>query len=94
MDGKRATSSFGFTIKKAGKVTSTGTNVVSKDGKTFTQTLKGTNASGQPTSSVAVFEKQWDAASDGACVDGQWQAGWRTAVPRNREAAQACCHLS
>ena len=51
-------SSFDFTIKKAGKVTSTGTNAVSKDGKMFTQSLKGTNASGQPTSGVAVFEKQ------------------------------------
>ena len=35
-----------------------GTNVVSKDGKTLTYTFKGTNAQGQPTSGVIVFEKQ------------------------------------
>jgi hypothetical protein len=32
--------------------------VVSKDGKTMTVTTKGTNAQGQATSSVVVFEKQ------------------------------------
>jgi hypothetical protein len=51
-------STFESTLKKAGKVVTTGTNVVSKDGKTMTYTSKGTNASGQPTSGVAVFEKQ------------------------------------
>lgn len=50
--------SFEATNKKAGKVVVTGTNVVSKDGKTLTWTSKGTNAQGQPTSGVAVFEKQ------------------------------------
>jgi hypothetical protein len=50
--------SFEATNKKAGKAVVTGTNVVSKDGKTLTWTSKGTNAQGQPTSSVAVFEKQ------------------------------------
>ena len=40
------------------KATSVGTNVVSKDGKTLTYTFKGTNAQGQPTSGVIVFEKQ------------------------------------
>jgi hypothetical protein len=44
--------------KKGGKVTSTGTYVVSSDGKTLTITAKGTNAAGQPTDSVAVYEKQ------------------------------------
>jgi hypothetical protein len=41
-----------------GKVTNIGTNTVSKDGKTLTYTYKGTNAQGQPTSGVMVFEKQ------------------------------------
>jgi hypothetical protein len=50
--------SFSNVNKKAGKVVNTGTNVVSKDGKTMTFTSKGTNAQGQPTSGVAVFEKQ------------------------------------
>ena len=46
------------TNKSAGKAISTGTNTVSKDGKTLTWTSKGTNAQGQPVSGVAVFEKQ------------------------------------
>jgi len=50
--------SFEATNKKAGKAVVTGTNVVSKDGKTLTWTSKGTNAQGQPTSGVQVFEKQ------------------------------------
>jgi hypothetical protein len=50
--------SFENTNKRGGKVVSTGTNVVSKDGKTMTFTSKGTNASGQPTTTVLVFEKQ------------------------------------
>ena len=50
--------SFSNVNKKAGKVINTGTNVVSKDGKTMTFTSKGTNAQGQPTSGVVVFEKQ------------------------------------
>jgi len=49
---------FESTIKKDGKVVQTVTNAVSADGKTMTATGKGTNASGQPVSSVAVFEKQ------------------------------------
>ena len=32
--------------------------VVSKDGKTMTVTIKGTNAEGKATSNVVVFEKQ------------------------------------
>ena len=44
--------------KRGGEVVSTGTNVVSKDGKTMTFTSKGINANGQPTSAVLVFEKQ------------------------------------
>ena len=47
-----------FIDKRGGKVTSTGTRTVSKDGKTLTIRLKGTNAQGQPSSFVAVYEKQ------------------------------------
>lgn len=49
---------FESTLKKAGKVTSTGTNTISADGKTMTYTQHGTNASGQKTSSTTVFDKQ------------------------------------
>jgi hypothetical protein len=47
-----------FTTKKGGKVFVTGSIVISKDGKLQTITSRGTNASGQPTSSVQVFDKQ------------------------------------
>jgi hypothetical protein len=43
---------------KGGKVVQTYHRSVSKDGKTMTVTVKGTNAEGKPTSNVAVFEKQ------------------------------------
>lgn len=46
------------TNKGKGKAGNVGTNAVSKDGKTLTYTSKGTNAQGQPTSGVLVFEKQ------------------------------------
>ena len=46
------------TLKKGGKVTTTARRVVSKDGKTLTLTLKGTNAQGQRVNAVAVYEKQ------------------------------------
>ncbi len=42
---------------KGGKTTTTYHRVVSKDGKTMTVTTKGTNAQGQATSNVVVFEK-------------------------------------
>jgi hypothetical protein len=44
--------------KGKGQVLNVGTNTVSKDGKTLTYTYKGTNAQGQTTSGVMVFEKQ------------------------------------
>jgi hypothetical protein len=47
-----------FTRKKAGKVMVTGTNAVSKDGKTRTITTTGTNAQGQKVNSVSVYEKK------------------------------------
>jgi hypothetical protein len=47
-----------FTLKKAGKVVFTGTRVISKDGKTLTIPLKGTDATGQPVESTLVFDKR------------------------------------
>jgi hypothetical protein len=43
---------------KGGKTMMTYNRVVSGDGKTMTVTTKGTNAQGQRTSSVVVFEKK------------------------------------
>ena len=49
---------YEFTQKKAGKVVSTGTRVISKDGKLLTITTKGTNAKGQAFVDVTVYEKR------------------------------------
>jgi hypothetical protein len=49
---------FESILKKNGKITSTGTNAVSADGKTMTYTSKGTNAAGQAFTNVQVYEKQ------------------------------------
>jgi hypothetical protein len=46
------------TDTKNGKVVQTFTRVLSKDGKTMTVTIKGTNAQGQTVNNVVVFEKQ------------------------------------
>ena len=46
------------TLKKAGQVTATVEILVSKNGKVTTLTVKGTDANGQPTIAVNVFEKQ------------------------------------
>jgi hypothetical protein len=45
------------TDSKGGKAVQTFTRVVSKDGKTMTVTIKGTNAQGQAVNNVVVFEK-------------------------------------
>ena len=45
-------------LKKSGKVVSTARRVVSKDGKTLTLTITGTNAKGQKMKNIAVYEKQ------------------------------------
>jgi hypothetical protein len=45
------------TDKKAGKLVQTLTLVVDKDGKTFTVTVDGTNAKGEPVSNVLVFDR-------------------------------------
>ena len=47
-----------FTQRVAGKEVGTGKRVVSKDGKTMTISTTGTNAQGQKTSSMQLFEKQ------------------------------------
>jgi hypothetical protein len=46
------------TKKTDGKYHVTGRTVVSKDGKTMTQTVKGTDAEGKPTSGKYIYEKQ------------------------------------
>ena len=45
------------TDSKGGKAVQTFIRVVSKDGKTMTVTIKGTNAQGQAVNNVVVFEK-------------------------------------
>ncbi len=47
-----------ISMKKDGKVTTTGRIVVSADGKTRTVTLHSTTASGKKVSSTAVYDKQ------------------------------------
>ena len=44
--------------KKDGKYSVTGRSVVSKDGKTMTSTVKGTNADGKAYSATMVWDKQ------------------------------------
>lgn len=44
--------------KTGGKYHFTGTNVISKDGKTLTQNSKGTDATGKPVVVTYVFDKQ------------------------------------
>jgi hypothetical protein len=43
---------------KAGKVVMTGTQVVSRDGKTQTLTTTGTDANGRQVNFISVYEKQ------------------------------------
>jgi hypothetical protein len=50
---------FTFENKKTGtKFHTTGRSVISKDGKTMTTTVKGTDAEGKPTSAKVVYDKQ------------------------------------
>jgi hypothetical protein len=46
------------TSKTGGKYHMTGRTVISKDGKTLTQTAKGTDAEGKPVTSTVVADKQ------------------------------------
>jgi len=52
------TNTIEVTLKKAGKVMQTSRSVVSKDGKTMTNTVMGTDADGRPVHNVIVFDKQ------------------------------------
>ena len=47
-----------FAQKKAGKVVSTGSRTVSKDGQTLTLKIEGTTAKGEKFENVVVFDKQ------------------------------------
>ena len=47
-----------FTEKRAGKVVTSGTRSISRDGKVMTISTKGTNAKGQAINDVQVFEKR------------------------------------
>jgi len=49
---------FESTFKADGKVTTTNTYTISKDGKLWTARQKGTNAQGKPTNNVIVSDKQ------------------------------------
>lgn len=46
------------TTKKGGKYHRTGRTVISKNGKTMTTTLKGTDEEGKPANTTLVYEKQ------------------------------------
>jgi hypothetical protein len=46
-----------WTCTKGGQVTTTGTDALSRDGKTFTITSMGFDANGRPISNIAVFDK-------------------------------------
>ena len=49
---------LGLTVKKDGKVTTTGRIAVSADGKSRTVTTSGTNAKGKKVKSTAMYDKQ------------------------------------
>jgi hypothetical protein len=51
-------STYDATSKKGGKVTTTTHIVISKDGKTRTLTVTGTNAQGQKVNHTQVYDKQ------------------------------------
>jgi hypothetical protein len=53
-----ASNTLTYKLMKGGKVIASGTSVVSADGRTLTITSKGTDASGQSISSIAVYDKQ------------------------------------
>jgi hypothetical protein len=57
IDG-RSKHKFGFAAKKGGKVTTTGTIILSVDGKSRTVISSGTDAQGKKFKSTAVYDKQ------------------------------------
>jgi hypothetical protein len=48
----------GWTVTKGGQVVLSGTDTVSRDGRTFTITTTGLDANGRPINNIAVFDKQ------------------------------------
>ena len=59
LSGKQInTNTAEFTLKRAGKAVGTTRRTVSKDGMTLTATSKETNAKGEKSNNVTVFEKQ------------------------------------
>jgi hypothetical protein len=59
LSGKQIdTNTAEFTLKKAGKTIGTTRRTVSKDGKTLTATSKVTDAKGEKSDDVTVFDKQ------------------------------------
>jgi hypothetical protein len=52
------TNTWGEVLKKAGKEVASSHNVVSKDGKTLTRTVKEKNAKGQDVNDTYVYDKQ------------------------------------
>jgi hypothetical protein len=55
---KVSASHYSVSQKKGGKTVSTGSAVVSKDGKTTTVTLKGADSEGKAISTTSVYDKQ------------------------------------
>lgn len=47
-----------YTTKKAGKLATYGTRVISEDGKEMTFSAKGTDAQGQPFEAILIFDKR------------------------------------
>lgn len=47
-----------FTLKKGGKVVSSGRTTISSDGKTMTMDIKNVGADGKTTTAKAVYDKQ------------------------------------
>lgn len=50
--------SFEVVSRVEGKLTTTARNVISRDGKTMTQTVTGNNAQGQAVNNTVVYDKQ------------------------------------
>ncbi|MGB8912473.1 MAG: hypothetical protein WCC85_09380, partial [Candidatus Sulfotelmatobacter sp.] len=55
---RRSVHKIGFTAKKGKKVTTTGTIILSNDGKSRTVISSGTDAQGNKFKSTAVYDKQ------------------------------------
>lgn len=49
---------YALVNKKDGKIVRAGTTVYSRDGKTRTNTMSGTNTAGQPINNIQVYDRQ------------------------------------